>query len=133
MLIPVRLIVTNEIILTVGTTTLDSAIIKPNKNTKILYLLYLFIIDPTKLKNKYVPVLVHRLIQSAYLKLRLPKSQYVQMFEKVLNRIMYILVAAVTVGGTPIPISIGLNTMPPPSPKELDSPPPTEAKTSRIS
>jgi len=36
-------------------------------------------------------------------------------------------VAAVTVGGIPIPIKIGLNTIPPPSPTELANPPPIDA------
>ncbi len=39
------------------------------------------------------------------------------MFYKVLNRITYILVAVITVGGKPIPIKTGLKTMAPHDPK----------------
>jgi hypothetical protein len=59
---------------------------------------------------------------------RLSKSQNVNVFKKALNIIMYIPVDAATCGGTPMPISIGLNTIPPPSPTALANPPPMEHK-----
>jgi|LauGreDrversion4_2_1035121.scaffolds.fasta_scaffold1489367_2 hypothetical protein len=74
-----------------------------------------------------MPMLDHRPIQRANLTSKLPKSQKVSEFENALNKIMYMPVAAVTVGGIPIPINIGLNTIPPPSPTELANPPPIDA------
>ena len=57
---------------------------------------------------------------------RLSKSQKVNVFKKALNIIMYIPVEAATWGGTPIPIKIGLKTIPPPRPTALAKPPPME-------
>lgn len=74
-----------------------------------------------------MPMLDQRPIHKANRTSKLPNSQKVSELENALNKIMYMPVAAVTVGGIPIPIKIGLNTIPPPSPTELANPPPIDA------
>jgi len=71
--------------------------------------------------------------QSAYLTSRLPNSQKVKLFEKELNMMTNIEVAAVAWGGNPSPIIIGFQIKPPPSPRDEQSPPPREPKTSERS
>lgn len=111
---------------TIGTTTAESAITVPRINTIMLGLPYLLITDPITLKKTAMPILDQNPIQKAYMIGRLSKSQKVKVLRNALNMIMYMPVEAATYGGTPIPINIGLNTMPPPSPTALARPPPIE-------
>lgn len=115
--------------LTVGTTIDDKAITNPNINTIILGLSYFLIILPTMLKNIYMPTLENIPIQNANISGSWSNSQNVNEFRSELNIIMYIPVDAETYGGTPIDIKTGLNTIPPPNPTALASPPPIEART----
>jgi hypothetical protein len=91
--------------------------VTPNKkNTRIEGLAYSFIYLPITLRKTYRLRHDQKPIQREYIKSKSPKSQNAIVFYKVLNKIKYILVAIVTVGGTFIPIKTGLKTMPPQDP-----------------